>query len=353
MPRGLFARYTQYLQRRMEIARQGDRLTREQRLLLGVMAAAEEPLPLRLLARIADMDEDDAADELSVFGSLVRAESGERVSLFSKRFRDYLLESPVQAFRVRRERGDRAIAEYVLGRCRTAAALAAEPWLASHGLLHALRRAALEPETENETAEYLIALQKTGDDIVTNALAAALGSGEEAVLGVYCRLENRVDPYGNAYRRLYAMRDMDTLALLAAAYEAAGNEAYAYLLYGDLAQERHTPEGDEEAEAWFKKVLALDEQSYAEHPSYDSRRSLGVTYDRFGDLARNRHTPEGDAEADAWYKKALALLGQNCAEYPGNQSRDDLEFTRRQLYRLNRQKNLKAWLKRPEDVDQY
>ena len=396
MPRGLYARYTQYLERRMEMARQGDRLTRDQRSLLSVMATAEEPLPMKLLAEITDMDEDDAADELSVFGSLIRTESGERVSLFSKRFRDYLLESPVQAFRVRCERGDRAIAEYVIHRCKTAAALAAEPYLASRGLLHVLRRVDSDPETEQEAAGYLIALQKTGADVVSNALASALGSGDGAVLRAYCRLNDRVDPYGKASTRLKALRDLDSIALLASAYEAAGQEASALALRGDLARKSHTPEGDREAEvlflraltlreqavhdapgyetrrsltsiyeklgnlarqnhtvvggktafAWFEKCLPLDKQNYAENPCYDSRRCLRFTYSHFGDLARDKHTPQGDEEAKTWYDKMLALDEQNYAESPSYESRGSLSSTCDRIGNLMRDRHT------PEGVEE-
>ncbi len=374
MPRGLFARYTQYLDRRMETADQ-KKLTKPQRLLLAVLAAAQAPMPLSLLADAADVDEDDISDELQVFGSLVRRQD-RHVTLFSKRLRDYLICPPdyAEAYRVRAERGDRALALYTMRYCRTEQTLRKTPYLDRWGMLHLLRFAAANEDTHTEGITYLNELQTTSGDGFFRRLAAALAACEEPVLRVYCEMESEIDDAGSIITQLKATRDLITLQALADAYDAAGMQDDALILLGDLlrmtpspqtiaqaeskyrralelreqkynadpnpknthalcavcerlgyiASAKHTPEGDAEAAVWHRKVLPLAERNAIENPGYQSRRDLSFNYIDLGDLARQKHTPEGDAEAAEWYLKALPLRKQNADENPCYQSRRDL-----------------------------
>lgn len=374
MPKGLYSRYSQYIDRRLEAEGQDLRLTKAQRLLLSVMCVAFEPLPLSLLADFADMeDEYDAEQELKIFGSLIRkaygAEGELYVSFFAKGFRDYLLERDAGNYRADYRLGTKTIAEYIMKNCRSRKAFLRNPYIDRNGFRHLLAYAEREDE---RVKEFSYRLWEESSDTASLKIAMAVSQGDGKIARMFC--EMFAEDYGR-YREvithLKSRRDMVTLNKIADTLDEMGIKCTSLTLRGDIllrdpsperiteteklyhqAREirerkytdnpcfetreklaiicdrlgnaikaKGTSEGKQEAEQWYKKACMYDEQNYEERPCYESRRGFAVSCRRLGDMSKEKSTPEGLAEAEKWYRKEFELEKKNYLSVSCNESR--------------------------------
>ena len=126
LPRGLNARYAQYLDRRMAISK-CLQVSWTQQQLLSMLCAAYEPLPASVLCAVTGLHKLQLSRELKLFGSLIRrgeADNGDPlICLFTKSFQDFLLEGSFEEYAADHRLGTQLLATYITDHCQTEAAL--------------------------------------------------------------------------------------------------------------------------------------------------------------------------------------------------------------------------------------
>lgn len=335
LPKGLNERYTQYLDRRMETAQQRPRFTREQRQLLSVLCAAQEPLPLSLLGDITGMDPYDIQDEFSILGSLIRQTGDDDdplICLFTKSFRDYLLDRSCSAYCVNREQGNEQIALFIMDKCATEKQLKKYPYLERNAYLHLLSHGDKE---EEEILDFLLGQAKEQD--IAPRIAGALTKGNPVAIHTYCRLESQLDPLENVVRYLKSLREKIALSQICAYRESHGERTRALLLHGDIDRMDPSPAAFAQAQARYEEALTLAQADYAAAPDYKTRRILSICYERLGILAKRDKTPHGIARANDYYRKSMELCEETLALTPCLQSRRDVAASCDHLGLLSRQ----------------
>ena len=390
LPRGLQERYIQYLDRRMEMHGHSERFTKAQRLLLSILSVAYEPIPQSLLADAAGMDVFDVEEELALFGTLIRrAELPDHdllVSFFSKGFRDFLLSGHCRPYTVSAEVGTQAMAEYLMQHVNTPAALQALPYMDRHGFTHLL----LSMQKSRVAGDaYLARMWEADRDCAEIHFARALCAGEEGAAAVFAAPETGMAMREGTVQRLKSWRAIDALWAIVRQYEVQGRTVRQMILQADvlymnptpqvlaeaeglyrqawqlveaayvqepdeenrddlsvicdrlgiMCQDKHTPEGREEAGQWFGRLQELEEENYRKNPCYKTRFVLSITYDRLGDLSLSKSTPEGRMEAEQWFRKKLELDEQNHHENPCYDTRRNLSITYERLGKLSLSKS--------------
>ena len=348
LPKGLDARYIQYLERRMEQQDQS-RLTKHQRRLLSVLCVGCEPMPLSLLAAAAGMDRFDAEEELALFGSLLRQEGsrqGRTVALFAKSFRDFLLRDQ-DLCGADRAVGLAMVAEYILENCQKEADLQESAYLERHAVTHLLQYA---PEAPEAVIACLQGWQRSGSDIAL-LVADALEAEPESTVTGHSRVKEALNIGNFVEIHLKGKRALPALEKLLSQYEKEGDQWGAMKLEADLLLLDPTPEKKEKARQLYTQLLDMAAKQYAEAPDYSTRRNLALTYERLGDLTRA--TKPGEAEG--WYRKELALNEENHRENPCYESRRDLALTYERLGDLVRATNpgeAEGWFRKALALDE-
>lgn len=336
MPRGLNERYTQYLDRRMEAAGQRPRFTREQRQMLSVLCAAAEPLPLSLLADITGMDSFDIQDEISILGSLIRQAGDDEdplICLFTKGFRDYLLDRGCSAYCASLDQGNEQIAQFILDRCPGEKQLKKHPYLDRNAYLHLLIYGQWEEEA---VCDYLCRQAK--DIEIAPRLAAALCQGDPLAAATYCNLQPQVDPMENVVRLLKSLREKIALTQICAYREAHGDGVRALILSGDIDRMDPSPQAFAQAQAHYEEALTLARAQYEREPTCQSRRTLSLCYERLAILAKRQKTAQALALAADYHKKSLSLNEENLAQEPGLRFRRDVAVSCEHLGLLYKQR---------------
>ena len=327
LPKGLYNRYTQYLDRKLD--EQGYKFSKEQRLLLSVICTAYEAMPLSLLAELTEFDEYDAEDELLKMGSLIRhvqnSDGEVYISLFAKGFRDYLISGSVRKYSVDIKKGIKCIAEFILANCPTEKELAKYPYLCRYGYTYLLLYYEKEPD---RVQEYISAQITQNHDKAFNHLADALCDGGETAVDAYFGMKNSIDKYGDDIVYIFRnRREKTVLKQIAYKYKQTGNEAYCYWLLAEIEMFEPSSQAYERADEMYRKCIEISEKAYQENPCYDSRRSLSVSYCNLADMLSNQPTEETLTEAEKLYRKSIALLEQNFQENPCYDSRRSLSIS--------------------------
>jgi len=326
LPKGLYNRYTQYLDRKLD--EQGYKFSKEQRLLLSVICTAYEAMPLSLLAELTEFDEYDAEDELLKMGSLIRhVQNGDGeiyISLFAKGFRDYLISGSVRKYSVDIKKGIKCIAEFILANCPTEKELAKYPYLCRHGYTYLL----LYYEKEPDRVQNYISTQITQNhDKAFNHLADALGDGGETALDAYFSMKKAIDNnYYDAVNVLQYRREKTVLKRIAYKYKQIGNEADYYWLLAEIEMFEPSPQSYERADEMYRKHIEINEKGYGENPCYDSKRSLSVSCCNLADMLSIQCTEETLKKAEQLYKKSIELAEENYYENSRYESRRALSI---------------------------
>ncbi len=324
LPKGLYNRYTQYLDRKLE--NQDYRFNEEQYLLLSVICTAYENMPVSLLAKLTGFKERYAERELLKMGSLIRhvknADGEIYISLFAKGFRDYLISGEVRKYSVDIEEGIHCIAEFVLENCPTEKKLAKYPYLCKYGYTYLLLYYEEEPD---RVQDYISAQVTQNHDKAFNHLADALCDGGETAINAYFGMKNTIDKRGDdVVSVLENRREKTVLKQIAYKYKETGDEADYYWLLAVVEMFEPSPQAYEKAEKLYKKAMELAEKNFQENPCYDSRRSLSASYNNLALLLKNQQTEETLKEAEKLYRKSIELLEKNFQENPCYDSRREL-----------------------------
>ena len=376
-PKGLVRRYTQYFDRRMDISNRVHRLNKMEHIILSLLSVSVEPVPIDLLAHIANMDEFDTVDTLALFGSLIRStltlDSKTVVSLFTKSMRDYLLSKRNQAYYADAAYGIKLISEYIMTNCTSEKALSKQPYLDSYGILHLLQYHKVDPEAVSRY--FLCLFDENADHICCRLADAFVISPAETVSACYA-IGKHLDCLGQIENELYGRREKDALSVLISFYDEIGECDIALMMQADillwdpspqaraqaetlyqqvcesceeadrrcsdyetrrelaityrklasLSRSENTHAARKKAERLFKDALDLFIQNYKDNPCYESRRSLAITYELFGDMARCENTPESRKRAKRYFGKDLALSKVNNTENASYESRKNLAY---------------------------
>ncbi len=392
MPRGLNERYAQYLDRRME-ANELTRLTKEQRKLLSVMCAANEPIPLSLLSGIADMDEDDVLDELELFGSLVRRSGDKRdplMSVFTKSFRDFLVSMEYRRYSADKDAGNALIAEYVMSCFKDERDFSKVAYVDKNSFAHLIRYSV---EEGARVTEYMKELEGAGVDVALR-IADALGLGEKELVDAQFAIADAMDIESAVRNHLTGKRNVEVLELLIESHRENGRLASALVIEATMLLWESLKENFDKAEKLCEEAIELARAEYAKDPCYRTRRILAITIDTLARVIRKRgdkdtlyraeelsreqlelnteswreknsyrtlrdisiayynigmvlsmrYPKDGAARSEEWHRKALEI-GKMCySQNPCNESRRDLAFSYGRLGDLARSKGA------PEDL---
>ena len=348
IPRGLYERYTQYIDRRMETFGQGTCFSESQSLLLSVISVAFEPLPRPLLASFAKMSDFRTRDELNIFGSLIKKNIDKNnipyISFFAKGLRDYLLEKAFDNYSADFDEGTRAVADFMFRNCRRERDFIKYPYLDRNGFRHLFIYAEKEPY---EVKEFIDKFWEENYDAVSLRIAVAISQGNGKTAEVFCEMyANDYGRYRHVVNRLKERRKKEALFEIADALDDIGMEEKALVLRGDIALMEPLPKMQKKAEELYHSSREISERKYARSPGYDTRENLSIAYYRLGNIARTKGTLEGIIEAEKWYAKVYELEKLNYQE------RTCYETTRAFAYICRRIGDSKKLKNRPEFISE-
>lgn len=284
MPRGLNERYAQYLDRRME-AKELTRLTREQRKLLAVMCASYEPIPLSLLADVADMDEDEVLDELELFGSLIRRSDDKRdplVSVFTKSFRDFLVSMEYRRYSADVSLGTRLISEYVMEHLRCERDFAKIAYLDKNAFAHLIRYSI---EDFDSVIEYMRRLEERGVDVALR-IASALIRGEYDLIRAHVRIVDEMEIESSVRNHLVGGRYKEVIEPLIEYYKNNGRLAHACVLEAIMLSWDGNKGNLDKAENICAWAIEFARADYEKNPCYKTRRTLSMLLERLARIIR-------------------------------------------------------------------
>ena len=322
LPRGLNERYSQYVERRFDMHRQS-RMTKHQRTLLSLLCVAYEPLRLSFLSSVTNMDEYDVETEFAVFGSLIRRNGSNLeplVSLFSKSFRDFLLNKDCPNCYANDAIGTEVFAEYIIENLQYEKDFERCSYSNHYGFVHLLHYVTKQPQ---RVIAYMKQLWDHDVDVALRIANALCIDTAHTVLG-YWEIKDRVGAHAAILSHLNGKRAAEVLNEIAMLHKNENQAFDALILQADMLLWNPSPESAEQAEHLYTQALSLAEQET--ESNIFPNQTLSVAYEKLGACAWNHNTPESRKQALKWYLYALDSRKETYKNNPTFEHRKALSY---------------------------